>query len=400
MLATCMVAVLTLVASDRVEAASYTYTLIDSCQSGSCVFLQRPSINDSGVVAYTKGINPVNINDSGRDSVIASNGVTFTTIATDVSGQISYGNADINNSGQVAYSYQQATNNGPATSVHVGDGTTDSAVSPLIQGQILGDGLAINNAGTVAYLSYMLGASPTSTLYATNGVTTNTIATNSSLGGLSFDQGVSINNSGTVAFVASDSGGSGVFTGTGGSLTTLAQSSAGAIAGGGASLNDSGLAAWAGSNYNNSNGYSIYTSNGGTVTSVANTANNSGFYGVGFPSLNNAGDVAFVGENSLGNPGLFFTANGTTASLADNVVSTGDSILGGTVTALSFFNNGLNDNGQMVFYTILDYQVGNSIIGYQAIVRADPVGDVPEPATLLLLGSGLVFSLRRRFGSC
>jgi hypothetical protein len=44
--------------------------------------------------------------------------------------------------------------------------------------------------------------------------------------------------------------------------------------------------------------------------------------------------------------------------------------------------NGLNDNGQLAFFAEL-------ADGRRGIFRADPIAEVPEPSTLLLLTSGL-----------
>jgi hypothetical protein len=100
--------------------------------------------------------------------------------------------------------------------------------------------------------------------------------------------------------------------------------------------------------------------------------------------INNAGGIAFAG--SVGGVGGIYTG---TNPLTDAVVRFGDSLFGSTVTELSFGSDGLNDLGQVGFY----YKLAN---GRSGMAIATPV---PEPGSLALAVVGAVaacLAARRR----
>ena len=124
------------------------------------------------------------------------------------------------------------------------------------------------------------------------------------------------------------------------------------------SLNDSGVVACG-------DAEGVFTINGTTVTSIANTQGPFGTHGF-FPfsiSINNHNTVAFSVTLKAGGAGIF-TGDGR---VTDQVITTGDPLLNSTVTALRFLGSkALNDNDQVAFLALL-------ADGTEGIFRADPV---------------------------
>jgi hypothetical protein len=124
------------------------------------------------------------------------------------------------------------------------------------------------------------------------------------------------------------------------------------------SLNDNGVVACG-------DAEGVFTINGATVTSIANTQGPFGTHGF-FPfsiSLNNHNTVAFSATLKVGGAGIF-TGDGR---VTDQVITTGDPLLNSTVTAVRFLGSkALNDNGQVAFLALL-------ADGTEGIFRADPV---------------------------
>ncbi len=196
----------------------------------------------------------------------------------------------------------------------------------------------------------------------------------------------SINAGGTVAFRAAlDVGGSGIFTGSGGPTTPIATSIGPPFSFfGDPSLNAGGTVAFrAGLD---AGGEGIFTGSGGPTTTIADT--NGPFIRFAGSSINAGGTVAFRAGLDAGGEGIFTGPNPVT----DEVIRTGDTLFGATVTGLNFFREGLNDSGQVAFFYILD----NDVSGI-AVATPQPAQVIPEPASLLLglLGAGLLWWRRR-----
>jgi len=329
----------------------YSFTQIGDIPSRGTI--SPPSINDAGTVAFT--INPGGAVGSG---VFAGNGGPLITIVTgSLSGSSPAGFTgvvSINNSGTVAFAAAAGAqgiytgNGGPLTTIHSGYSGGDPS---------------INNAGTVAFFG------PGSVLTSNGGVPT-TIAT---VGGPfeSFIGGApAINNVGTVAFLASLRGSAGVFTGNGGPLTTISN-------GIGSinifpSINDTGDVAFAAKFLSGVSG--VFVGSGGLLTTIADTHDS--FSDFGTPSINNHGNVAFSGSLTAGGEGIFTGPD----PVNNQVIATGDSLFGSTVTGLLFGPEGYNDAGQVAFLaTLADGRI--------VIARAEPV---PEPKTITMLGIGLL----------
>ena len=129
-----------------------------------------------------------------------------------------------------------------------------------------------------------------------------------------------LNNVGTVAFTATrNAGGSGIYTGNGGTLVTIADTD---NAGFDAiesypALNDSGTVVFYAYKQNVRAG--IYSGNGGVLTTVA-TTDGSTFSDFGLPfsgSINNAGTVAFSGSRTDGNSGVYSGSGGAITTIAE-----------------------------------------------------------------------------------
>jgi hypothetical protein len=100
---------------------------------------------------------------------------------------------------------------------------------------------------------------------------------------------------------------------------------------------------------------------------------------LGRPRPQRPGDGSVRGRLRRRGGGIF---TGPDPSL-DAVIRIGDPLFGSSVTALGFWREGLNNAGQLAFsYRLADDRSG--------IARADPLTAVPAPASLALLGVGVV----------
>ncbi len=185
----------------------------------------------------------------------------------------------------------------------------------------------------------------------------------------------SINDKETVAFGARlDSGEMGIYARRRGSPpTTIADTTGPFRALRGPSLNDRGTVAFhACMDHASSDcrpavsaAQGLFAGNGGPVVKIADTTGP--FDALGNPTLNNAGQAAFVARLDSGHSGIF---TGPDAD-RDKVLVTGDRLLGSEVADLGFFHGlGFNDAGQIAFYARLQD-------GTEGIFLASPV--TPSP---------------------
>jgi hypothetical protein len=257
----------------------------------------------------------------------------------------------------------------------------------------------MNNAGTVAYKGVVGGQLG---IYKTNGGVPQTVATAQDFSDLNYNSTlgimapVQINDAGAVLFDGLPIVGPQQHTAyvmTGGPPIPVMASELGQA------INNLGIVAL--SDYSQILGVPPI----GPTTVMA--TNPPGYYGIGYPEINDAGDVlasAFdgnavhlfyfqhgaptppidlgyigIGSFDINNTGgiAFEDATGIYTgpnAVNDHVISLGDSLFGATATRLVFGTDGLNDLGQIAFY----YELNTGVHG---IAIATPV---PEPGSFIL----------------
>ena len=346
----------------RGDAATYTYTKIAETSSAPNGFsaLNIPSLSDNGTAAFSARLNSTLI------GIFIGDGTTTANPIVDTSGPSSnfgfsftiLGSPSINNTGMVAF---WARLNDGSNRFFTSDGATATTIAGPFTS--FGTNPSINDAGTVAFLANI-------GVFTGSGGSTTTIADTS--GRFSFLSFPSITNTGTVAFQAFlDAGGSGIFMSDGTTTTTVVDSSSTFSALIFPVTNNGGTVTFLG--FVNGGGSGIFTSNGGTLTSIADTSGPFTLFST--PSINDAGVVAFQAFISTG-AGIFSGPD----PIADKVIATGDPLDGSTVAGLAFSREGLNGAGQVAFFASL-------ADGRQGVFLADP-GDggdpmpTPDPAPL------------------
>ena len=287
-----------------------------------------------------------------------------------------------------------------------------------------GGPVSINAAGTASFRANRKAeAGGGSGIFTVSGGEATNIALSGASGGgvfTGFGSDTSINIAGTVAFYATRNadvgGGDGIYTGNGGPVAPVAQSTDPDITGFGGGfapmINAAGTVVFtAGIEGTPGSNSAIFARNGGSSTEIAR--NSPGVLGTfsnfGVPSINFVGEVAFsaglqdlnrgvyVGSGGgptniidSGNPGAPTTLIDTTGPfsngasfnpsintagtvvfaaaldagglglftgpdpVADKVIRTGDLLFGSTINNLIFGNQGFNDAGQIAFLYFLD----------------------------------------------
>jgi len=401
------------------DAFAFTFTKIADT-SGSFTRLETPVINDSGTVAFSADLN------THSPSIFTGSGGALTNIVTFPpnpvvdspfipSGFSSVGVIDINNGGTILFERTDVDIPFQFTSFFT---SSDGTLTPL--GRVGGprsplfELYAINDNGSIASrrIESQFGIITSASVDVTNNGTdkggVSLIDRFESSRFLFFDSS-DLNNSDTLVFGARLVNENtpdrpifidGLFTRTSDGIispvatTNISGNPFSSSVFSPASINDNGTVAFGMrpldqfDNLISLQNDIIFTSNGGSSTTIADTSGS--FKSFGNPAINNAGTVAFFGTLDTGGSGIFTGAD----PITNKVIALGDSLFGSKVVSLDFSTNGLNNSGQLAF--LATFEDGTS-----GIFRANPESisepkSVPEPASslgLLLVGAFGVGSL-------
>ena len=320
--------------------------------NGTFAFLGRPSLNESGQAAFVGFLTGTSGGSSDNDGIFRGSGGSITQIsregqsAPDANGTFSsFFNYVLNDSGQVAFRADLTGTSGGASD---------------------GGGIFRGSGGSITQISREGQSAPDA-----NGTF------------FSFNSLV-FNNSGQAAFSAGltgTSGGSsdnsGIFRGSGGSITQIAREGQSApdangtfVFFGSPTLNDSGQVAFradlTGTSGGDSDDSGIFRGSGGSITQIARKGQSAPDANGTFSSffnyeLNNAGQAAFL-ANLTGTSGGLSDDSGIFASDGIDffqVVRKGNSLGGGIINTVGTVS--LNEHGQIAYQATLIG--GNQVIG-------------------------------------
>jgi hypothetical protein len=360
-------------------APQYTFTKVaDSARDGFEPFsFGCAAINTPGDVAFKAGrLAPDGFNTIPGVYRANADG-TLTTVAEDPQRFVSIGfNPSINDSGQVSFAARVDGGNKPDTeAILLGSGGKKLTTIATTAGRFgfFGFDTSVNNLGEVAFRAELdeefgFDEGLFSGTGGKKGVTTHFLTSTSDFDGS--DARPSINNAGEIAFRESVDFDSGIFVGREGDFAVIAAPDPDVFVREPV-LNDAGTGAFQRSLTDGVTGEfveEIVTSNGNSLTTVADTRGEFASFGFRPPSLNNQGDVAFLATLDDGTSGIFVGPN----PVADRVISTGDTLDGSTVQNLTFCEEGLSDSGELAFVATLEDT--STPEGFRmAVFRATPV---------------------------
>lgn len=345
-----------LIATSEVKAASFTFTKIAD-SSGIFDDFAEEAINNNSEVAF---FSSYDVNQG--QGIFTGNGGQIKTIADTNGTNGSFYDLytpSINDAGTVVFEDDPNSN----TSI-IYSSSDQGNIIPIQYNSIIYYG-AINNKGQTVYRKDL---DPTGKV---NGIVVSTpgqndiqIANNINL--FSFLDYPVINDAGIVAFGGSFKGenSQGIFKGNGGLLTDIASRYSNpyldilnvlSIA-----INNQGTVGFiADTGFGTQQKRGIYTGSGGALTLIADET----FYDFSNSelSINDSGIVAFDAKLKSGGYGIFTGHN----PVKDKVIATGDSLFGSTVKEVYFYTGGLNDKGQIAFDAVLADDTS-------VVVRANP----------------------------
>ncbi len=349
-------------------ATSYTFTKIVDA-GGALRSFPRPgliALSNAGTVVFRAEM------DTGSEGIFSSTGGSLSTVAESGPAFAGFGRLDsfpsLNASGAVVW---RGTLRGGSEGIFMRKNSSLTSVADT-QGPFHTFGNpTVNASGAVAFVAGLDGQG--------GGVF---IAKNGTVGAIAHTDGAfdgfvgrpSMNDKGTVAFGARlDSGETGIYAWLRGPAPkTIADTTGPFTALRGPSINDRGTIAFRaclGDTHPDcpptAGGLQgLFAGNGGPLVRIADTSGP--FDALGNPTLNNAGQAAFVARLDSGHRGIY---TGPDAE-RDKVLLTGDSLLGSEVTDLGFAHGlGFNDAGQIAFYARLEN-------GTEGIFLASP--DLPS----------------------
>lgn len=357
-------------------ASAYTYTQIfDNSKARNSFPLFSEAINDSGTV----GFSTVDFS-TFETTIFTGSGGALTPVVQSNDSLLLVESFDINNSGTVLFlgvrnddSTGLFTSSGGSITTIADDSGLFSSFGPFG----LPFGSTINDQGIVAFFA-SLEAGGEGIFTGSGGAVTAIADTSSIFSGFAGD--AFINNNDSVAFAANlSAGGKGIFTSSDNGFTTIVDSSGIFDGFGTPAINDRGTLVFTA--FLDSGELSLYKASNEFITPIINS--NESFVGLGDPAINNNGSIAFFGILADSTEGIFTGAD----PVLDKVIATGDTLFGKTVTGLGFFNRGLNNSNQISFFARFDD-------GSEGIFRADPMAEptaVPEPASILgMLAAGAI----------
>jgi hypothetical protein len=353
-------------------AANYAFTKIADANSMPFTRFGGSSISRNGTVAFYAS----HITDGA--GVYTGNGGPVATIA-DASGPFKdfVGFPTINAAGTVAF---HAVLDNDEHGIYTGNGgsvTTIADVSGTLNSFSVGgsdSSPAINDSGAVAFRAG-LDAGGEGIFVGSGGSLTTIADSNGPFA--NFELLPDLNAAGTAVFAAElDAGGRGVFTGNGGPTATIADSSGPYNLLLGPAINDSGDVAFAtvfDNHFMPNIHFGVVKGSGGATTTVADLTFPP-FSNIRPPvSINADGTVLFRGDLNNTNPatqGIFTGPD----SVDDKVIAFGDPLFGATVRSLGFVYRSLSDHGDVAF----NYELSTGELGV-AVARL-----VPEPSAIVL----------------
>lgn len=306
--------------------------------------IEDPVINNNGVIAFW-----AQLDDATQTRLYTTTGGELTTIAAAGPGQqfTSLGFPSINNLGEVAF---RAGND----NIYKNSG---GSIVPITAGwpyTSTNEYPTINDAGAVAFSSFY--ESSWRGVFTGSGgeITTHFIGSDNVFLNLANPD---INNAGELAFWASTwAGAFGTYRGSGGTYTTIADSTGPFFNfGDRPTVNESGRVLFAASF--DAGGVGMYTGDGGEPDEIADT--NSGPYqfsqgGAFTRAINDLGQIAFMANVGL-DTGIFTGPDPAT----DTLIKEGDPLFGSTVVTLQVVRGSINNHGDIAF----QYGLANGVRG-------------------------------------
>jgi hypothetical protein len=357
-LMTCVAAslFLGLPASAAADSINYDFTLIATTNNSFSSLGSDPAINAGGVVAFSGNLGSEFgiYTGNGGPATLRVSSYSYGDASTTIENLV--GRASINAWGTLVNWFSNITEYrfGGHAVVFVSEGIESTSGYAYDYGSndttpsqftAFGQTPSVNNKNQAAFEADLTtggsgiftGSGGPPTLIA------DTSAQFSGLGGAP-----AINDAGQVSFNADlQAGGSGIFSGTPAALTTIADTS-GPFSGFGVSaINKAGTIAFRADL--KAGGQGIFTGDGQTLTTIADTTGPFASF-EDAAAININGTVAFLADLQAGGKGLFTVDPGLPAQA---VMATGASLFGSAVTGLGFVRDGLNDAGQLAFWAQL-----------------------------------------------